>query len=215
MSSAFPRAGGVLLPLTSLPARHGLGDLGASAHDFVDWCAAAGLTWWQMLPVGPLGPGDSPYSSTSAFAGEPLYLSLDLLAQEGLLADADLEAPAALGSGRIDYRRAAAFKRARLGRAFEAWRARRAARDRQFERFCADASGWLDPWAERASDPLEARFLQHRFQVPQRTMDPTTCTCSWPSLALGPVAIPLPFARLTSVCLRRSLSVIPPWEVFA
>ena len=170
MSSAFPRAGGVLLPLASLPARHGLGDLGASAHDFVDWCAAAGLTWWQMLPVGPLGPGDSPYSSTSAFAGEPLYLSLDLLAQEGLLADADLEAPAALGSGRIDYRRAAAFKRARLARAFEAWKARRAARDRRFDRFCADASSWLDPWAERASDPLEARFLQHRFQVQWRDL---------------------------------------------
>ena len=72
----------------------------------------------------------------------------------GLLADADLEAPAALGSGRIDYRRAAAFKRARLARAFEAWGSR-APRDRRFERFCAEASGWLDPWAERASDPLE------------------------------------------------------------
>lgn len=165
MSPTFPRSGGVLLPLASAPAPHGLGDLGPGAHGLVDWCAEAGLTWWQMLPVGPLGPGHSPYSSSSAFAGEPLYLSLEALADEGLLASSDLEAPASLSAGRIDYRRAAAFKRARLEQAQQTWRARAAARDRAFERFCADAAAWLDPWAERARDPLEARFLQHRFQV--------------------------------------------------
>ncbi|MDG1491290.1 MAG: 4-alpha-glucanotransferase, partial [Planctomycetota bacterium] len=81
----FPRAAGVLMPLASLPARHGIGDLGPEAYRFVDWLADAGVTWWQMLPVVPLGPGNSPYASSSAFASEPIYLSLEVLADEGLL----------------------------------------------------------------------------------------------------------------------------------
>ena len=79
------RRAGTLLHVSSLPAPHGVGDLGPTAHAFADWCAAAGQTIWQMLPVGPVGPGDSPYASTSSFAGEPLYISLELLADDGLL----------------------------------------------------------------------------------------------------------------------------------
>ena len=66
-SYSFPRAAGVLLPLASLPSRHGIGDLGPEAYRFVDWLSAAGVTWWQMLPVGPIGPGNSPY------AGMPMF----------------------------------------------------------------------------------------------------------------------------------------------
>ena len=67
----FPRAFGVLLPLAGLPGRHGIGDLGPESERWLDWLASAGVTWWQMLPVGPLGPGNSPYASSSAFAAEP------------------------------------------------------------------------------------------------------------------------------------------------
>src|SRR5947207_14533526 len=81
------RSSGILLHPTSLPGPHGSGDLGPPAHRFVDFLAAAGQSWWQMLPLGPPGaaPGFSPYSSYSAFAGSPFLISLELLVEDGLL----------------------------------------------------------------------------------------------------------------------------------
>ena len=72
----LPRASGVLLHPTSLPGRHGIGDLGAEAHAFVDFLAATGQRWWQILPLGPTGYGNSPYQSHSSFAGNPLLIDL-------------------------------------------------------------------------------------------------------------------------------------------
>src|SRR5213593_80743 len=82
---SFPRATGILLHPTSLPSRGGIGDLGPAAYEFVDFLAAARQGLWQVLPLGPLGYGYSPYSSTSAFAGNPLLISLERLAQRGWL----------------------------------------------------------------------------------------------------------------------------------
>src|SRR5207237_9971150 len=79
------RSGGVLLHLTSLPGPHGNGDLGAEAHRFAGQLAAAGQRWWQMLPVGPPGAGNSPYCPRSACAGSPLPLGPAALAGHGLL----------------------------------------------------------------------------------------------------------------------------------
>ena len=73
----LPRASGVLLHPTSLPGRHGIGDLGPEAHAFVDFLAATGQRWWQILPLGPTGYGNSPYQSTSSFAGNPLLIDVD------------------------------------------------------------------------------------------------------------------------------------------
>ena len=73
--SLTQRASGILLHLTSLPGPHGCGDLGPSAHRFVEWLASSGQRWWQMLPVGPLGSGDSPYQTLSAFAGNPRFIA--------------------------------------------------------------------------------------------------------------------------------------------
>ena len=81
----LPRASGVLLHPTSLPGRHGIGDLGREAHAFVDFLAATGQRWWQMLPLGPTGYGNSPYQSTSSFAGNPLLIDLDDLVDRGWL----------------------------------------------------------------------------------------------------------------------------------
>src|SRR5262250_3974215 len=80
---SFPRATGILLHPTSLPARGGIGDFGPAAYEFVDFLAAGKQGLWQVLPLGPLGFGNSPYSSTSAFAGNPLLISLERLAQHG------------------------------------------------------------------------------------------------------------------------------------
>src|SRR5215218_3336150 len=86
------RASGILLHPTSLPGPHGSGDLGPAAHAFVDFLAAAGQHWWQMLPVGPPGapPGNGPYGAYSAFAGSIWLISPEFLRDEGLLNDADL-----------------------------------------------------------------------------------------------------------------------------
>jgi 4-alpha-glucanotransferase len=80
-----------LLHITSLPGGHGNGDLGPEARRFADFLAQAKQSWWQLLPIGPTGEGHSPYSACSAFAGNPLLISLDDLVKDGLLSAGDLE----------------------------------------------------------------------------------------------------------------------------
>src|SRR5712671_1436847 len=87
----FPRATGILLHPTSLPARGGIGDFGPAAYQFVDFLASARQGLWQVLPLGPLGYGNSPYSSTSAFAGNPLLINLERLVQHGWIEQAKVE----------------------------------------------------------------------------------------------------------------------------
>ncbi len=85
------RTAGILMPIFSLPGPYGIGTLGSEARTFADFLQAAGQTWWQILPVGPTGAGDSPYTSVSTFAGNPLLIDLEALAEEGLLTKAELE----------------------------------------------------------------------------------------------------------------------------
>src|SRR5580704_6332395 len=79
------RSSGILLHPTSLPSRGGIGDLGPAAYEFVNWLADGKQTLWQTLPLQPVGCGNSPYSCTSAFAGNVLMISLERLAERGLL----------------------------------------------------------------------------------------------------------------------------------
>lgn len=79
------RASGILLPISSLPSPYGIGCFSTAAYEFIDRLAEAGQTYWQILPLGPTGYGDSPYQSFSAFAGNPYFIDLDALAEEGLL----------------------------------------------------------------------------------------------------------------------------------
>lgn len=81
---------GILLHPTSLPSRYGIGDLGKSAYHFADYLEKAGQSLWQILPLGHTGFGDSPYQSFSAFAGNPLIISPDLLAEDGYLSEKDI-----------------------------------------------------------------------------------------------------------------------------
>jgi 4-alpha-glucanotransferase len=166
------RAAGVLLPVASLPGRHGVGDLGAGADSFLDWCHAAGVGWWQVLPVGPVGSGNSPYASLSAFAGEPLYLSLELLAEEGWLETRDLRAPGELGKGACDYDAARDFKLPRLARAHERWRSAGGSRRKPWKRFLAASEHWLDGWlADLEGDERDvAAFAQFQFDQQWRRL---------------------------------------------
>jgi len=106
MARAGERASGILLHITSLPSRGGVGDLGAAAYAFADFLAAAKQRVWQVLPLSPTGYGNSPYSALSAFAGNPLLISLDTLAQQGWIAHDRLnELPGADGPAEFDLAR--------------------------------------------------------------------------------------------------------------
>src|SRR5262245_10389143 len=103
------RASGLLLHVTSLPSGYGVGDVGPAAYAWVDRLRDAGQTWWQALPLGPTGYGDSPYQSLSTFAGNGLLVSPDLLLEEGLLRSRDLES-GTFGAARVDYPAVTRFK---------------------------------------------------------------------------------------------------------
>jgi 4-alpha-glucanotransferase len=144
----LPRISGILLHCTSLPGRFGIGDFGPCAYEFADFLLAAGQKLWQVLPLNPTGYGDSPYQCFSAFAGNPLLLSLERLRDQGLLQESDLAQAPPFPENSIDFGATIQFKRPVLRRAAEAFfndasRADRAA----FDRFCESASPWLDDFA--------------------------------------------------------------------
>ena len=142
------RASGILLHPTSLPGRGGIGDLDDGAFRFLDWLAAARQRRWQVMPLGPTGYGDSPYAGLSALAGNPLLISLDALAREGLIDDRDLEPPAGLPRDRVDFGTVAPWKLDVLERAFDAFPKRSRRRlPAAFAAFKERQSTWLDDYA--------------------------------------------------------------------
>ena len=118
------RRSGVLLHPTSLPSRFGIGDLGPAAYAFLDYLASARQTLWQVLPLGPTGFGDSPYSSPSAFAGNPLLIALDPLFADGFLREDDLADLQGLSADHVDFPRLVPLKRAALEQSFQNGRER-------------------------------------------------------------------------------------------
>jgi len=141
----FPRSSGILLHPTSLPGGHGIGDLGAEAHRFVDWLADAGQSLWQILPLGPTSYGDSPYQTLSALAGNPLLISLDRLVQDGLLEAGDLAVRPDFPVDRVDFGAVIQWKLPRLDQAWERFAAEGEHAD--YEAFRAEQAGWLDDFA--------------------------------------------------------------------
>ena len=113
------RGSGILLHPTSLFNRYPIGDLGPAATAFADFMVESGQHWWQMLPVGPAGGGNSPYQSTSAFAGNPLLLSPDCLMEQGLLGRHDIEIRMSGIEGKVNFHLAERLKRRWLTKAFE------------------------------------------------------------------------------------------------
>ncbi len=147
------RHSGILMHISSLPSPYGIGTLGREAYAFADFLRAAGQKYWQLLPLGPTSYGDSPYQSFSTFAGNPYFIDLDLLAEDGLLSPSDLEAEDWGGESRyVDYGRIYAARFGLLRKAFQAGYPRdRAA----VEAFCRE-NKWLDNYALYMA--LKARF---------------------------------------------------------
>lgn len=143
----LPRASGLLLHPTSLPGPHGVGDLGEQGYRFVDFLVAASQSLWQVLPLGPTGLDDSPYSAHSAFAGNPLMVSLSPLHEAGLLDADELEGGPSGPPHRAVFQAARAFKMPRLRRAYERFVAAGREDDDDFAAFYAQAHGWLEDYA--------------------------------------------------------------------
>ncbi|NMC20072.1 MAG: 4-alpha-glucanotransferase, partial [Thermogutta sp.] len=145
------RSCGVLLHPTSLPSPYGIGDLGRSAYRFVDWLGRAGQDYWQILPLGPIDENGSPYKSASAFAGNELLISPDLLAEWGLVTRGDVEdlCPPDFPPGSpVDFPAVRRRKTALLDRAFSVFAARRDPGLREdFLAFCRAKARWLYPYA--------------------------------------------------------------------
>lgn len=148
----LPRSSGVLLHPTSLPGPYGIGGVGSQARRFVDFLAASGQRFWQILPLVPTGYGNSPYMSYSAFAGNMLLIDPELLVEEGLLKAADLEPhelthTAGWGHPRVDFEEAKAYKTRLLLTACRAFEHHGTAGRADFSSFCEAEGWWLEDYA--------------------------------------------------------------------
>ena len=139
------RRAGVVLHVTSLPGPHGSGDWGHDAHQFVDWLASAGQSLWQVLPVNPAGPGNSPYQSPSAFAGNPMLVALRPLIDRGWLA---ATAVPEFDARSVAWDRVIPWRHDQLRRAAAGFFARASRTEREaFAQWREAEASWLDDWA--------------------------------------------------------------------
>jgi 4-alpha-glucanotransferase len=136
---------GVLMPISSLPTRFGIGGFSKEAYEFVDFLAASGQTLWQILPLGPTGYGDSPYQSFSTFAGSPYYISLDTLIDEGLLTEEEcFGVDYGEDDSRADYEK---IYYSRFGLLKKAFKRADISKDEDYAKFIKDNGEWLDDYA--------------------------------------------------------------------
>ncbi|MDY4823124.1 MAG: 4-alpha-glucanotransferase [Candidatus Onthovivens sp.] len=132
---------GILLPVASLPGNHGIGDFGPSAYRFIRWLKNSNYKYWQVLPLNPVGPGNSPYMSTCSEALETRYICLDLLVKDGLLKKVPLHHSKA---AKIDYQDVLWFKEKYLYKAYKAFLK---TKKRGYAKFKKDNEEWLKPFA--------------------------------------------------------------------
>ena len=142
MKTMLERGAGILMPVSSLPSPYGIGTFGSAAYEFVDFLKKARQKYWQVLPVGPTSYGDSPYQSFSAFAGNPYFIDLDTLVEEGLLYKEECERLQCGGDPRfVDYERIYFSRNEILRKAYERFSA-----DEKFQAFCKKEQEWLEPY---------------------------------------------------------------------
>jgi 4-alpha-glucanotransferase len=142
------RAGGILLHITSLPGKEGIGTFGEEAFRFVDKLTEAGQKLWQILPLGPTGYGNSPYQCYSAFAGNPLLIDLEELVKEGILTTTTLKRIPNFNKQQVDFNRVGDWKYPLLKKAFEVFKSGKAGElSIEFTRFSEEHGWWLNDYA--------------------------------------------------------------------
>jgi len=144
----FPRSSGILLHPTSFPSRFGMGDMGIEAYRFIDFLVESDQQYWQVLPLGPTGYGNSPYSCYSAMAGNPLLINPELLRDDKLLADEDFANLPEFPLDYVDFERAIALKVPLLKKACENFKANASpVKQKEFSAFCESKENWLEDYA--------------------------------------------------------------------
>lgn len=156
------RSSGILMHISSLPSPYGIGTFGKCAFDFVDFLKNSGQEYWQVLPMGPTGYGDSPYQSFSTFAGNPYFIDLDLLAEDGLLDKETLSGyDWYITPDRVDYGKMYNSKFAVLKTAYNKFCENP---DPAFEQFCKDEASWLDDYAMYMAINTETKKSWHDWE---------------------------------------------------
>ncbi len=144
------RSSGLILHITSLPSPYGIGDLGPEAYRFADFLVAAGIKYWQLLPLNPIEKrnGYSPYSSTSAFAGNTSLISPDLLVKDGFLKKDEINLKANFPENKVDFEKAIRLKKELLAKAFQNFTHNPDPEIKKaFSTFCRKQASWLDDYA--------------------------------------------------------------------
>jgi len=152
------RSSGLLLHVTSLPTRFGIGDLGPEAWRFVDTLVETGQTWWQILPVCPVGLGDSPYASPASFAGNPLLISPELMARDGWTTETEINAYYPHNEGHVDYPSVSNYKSSLLRQAYS--RFVKQPQTDEFRTFIDREQEWLLPYAA-----FQSRKIKYRNRI--------------------------------------------------
>ncbi len=219
----FPRRSGILLHVTSLPGIHGIGDFGDSAYEFVEFLAGSRQKIWQVLPLNPTGYGDSPYQCFSAFAGNPLFINLEALRDEGLLSAQDLSNPSNFPHEQVSYGQVIAFKQKLLRKAARTFFADTAeAGRRDFDTFCDKHAAWLEDYALfMACKKVHNDFSWVHWDAGLRQRDPAVLK-SWRS----ELSSELDFHRFAqfeffrqwekvrSLCRRRGISIMGDLPIY-
>ena len=157
------RRAGLLMPIFSLPGKYGIGSFSKEARAFADFLKEAGQSYWQILPLGPTGYGDSPYQSFSTFAGNPYFIDLEQLQEEGYLSEGDCAELANVSESQIDYgmlyeKRYPVLKKA-MDRFFEKLNTPAGQEEKKaFQDFCEKNSFWLSSYA---------RFMEGKLPYPK------------------------------------------------
>tara|TARA_B100000959_G_scaffold76905_1_gene81700 strand:- start:2486 stop:3988 length:1503 start_codon:yes stop_codon:yes gene_type:complete len=139
------RCSGILLHISSLHSDYGIGDFGPSAFRFVDFLKDSGQKIWQILPINPTSVGNSPYSSPSAFAFNPFFISPDFMARDGFINECDLHPIPDFPAGSVDYQKVADYKNKLLDKGYVQFKV--SGENDMYLQFCADNSWWLENYA--------------------------------------------------------------------
>ena len=178
----FERKSGILLHPTSLPGTPGIGTIGKTAFDFIDWLADAGQSLWQILPLGPTGYGDSPYASFSTFAGNPLLIDLDCLVERGWAVKKEIRPPEYIKStGKVDFGSVVWWKMPLLTQIASNFITKANQSDiEEFREFCKAKKSWLNDYA---------LFMSIKAVYDKKAQEEKPATSIWHSWWPKPLAL--------------------------